>query len=125
MRRILPLLVAVLCLPAFAGDETKPWPQKGDTVYVAAPLAGFSPGSVVGYKAPDIPAIDACAPVTVKKAAEVLVVLDDTGNTRRITGWSGRVHATAQECRAQIASEGLPRVKTSGGYRYEIHAPSL
>jgi len=124
-----PILVLLFLsiIPTLA-DE-KPWPQKGDTVYIGARLSGFSPMTVMipgmgGGKMPDIPALEPCSPTTVKKRAKdgsMTLVKDDDGNDRKLLGnWDSHLHRVGGACREQIKSADLPRVKATGGYRYEL-----
>jgi hypothetical protein len=110
--------------------EAKPWPQKGDTVYVSAKLEGFTPMTWMaggyGGKMPDVPTLEPCEPMTVRKAAvedgDTITVKDDMGHTRKLeeSGWRTRMHRTEAECRATIKEAGAARVKSAGGYRYKL-----
>jgi len=118
-----------LALPALAGESPKPWPQKGDTVYVAARLSGSNAVTLIvpgigGGKMPDVPTLEPCSPVTVRKVGSsgtTVIVQDDDRHERRLDGpWAPALAKTAGECRQIVESLGLPRVKSRGGYRYEI-----
>jgi hypothetical protein len=131
MRRLLlqTAIILGLCLPASAADEEKPWPQKGDTVYVSARLAGFDPMMIIvggyGGTMPGVPTLEPCEPMTVRKATtgdgDTITIKDDMGNTRKLEGgWLTRMHRTEAECRATIKEIGAARVKSAGGYRYKL-----
>lgn len=111
-----------------AEDAEKPWPQKGDTVYVSAKLEGFDPAMVMvggyGTKAPAIPTLEPCAPTTLRSRSDEgdhFTTRDDMHNDRKLFGeWLPRLHKTAKECQAQIQSSGLPRVQMKGGLKYTL-----
>lgn len=122
MKKIALLLVVPLLLAADAA-----WPKKGDVVYVAAALSGFSPGMVMaggfGAKAPDVPALEPCAPLTVRRhSEEATIARDDNGNDRKLVGddWAGRLYRSAGECADRMKADGPPRVQGSGGYVYRL-----
>lgn len=128
MKRSAVLIALSVCLPVLA-EEAKPWPQKGDTVYVSAKLAGFNPLTLIvpgvgGGKMPDVPELPECSPLTVKSAVDEqgeLTAKDDLGNKRKLAGaWLARLHRSREECREKIEREGLPRVQSRGGWRYEL-----
>ena len=125
---IVVLALLILTAPSILAADEKPWPQKGDTIFIAAKLEGFNNPMVMvggyGAKMPDVPTLDACAPTTLRSRsdeADRFTVRDDMHNDRKLIGeWLPRLHKTAKECQAQIQSSGLPRVQMVGGSKYTL-----
>ncbi|HEU4402075.1 MAG TPA: hypothetical protein VFT43_08215 [Candidatus Polarisedimenticolia bacterium] len=120
MRRSVALMPLLILFPALAAD--RPWPAKGDSVYVAASLKGIqNPRLVSGASLKyDMPA---CARLTVTKADPkklAWVVADPLGNNERLEGaWTAWMFKTEAECKTQTSARGEPRV-TQSGATYQI-----
>jgi hypothetical protein len=108
MRRALAVVaLALLALPALA-EEPKPWPQKGDTVFLPAEISttrhvyttGSDPGLVI--------TVPACAPMEVRgdPVPEKIVAEDQSrGVAFPICGeWRKWVRPTLKECKQLAAS---------------------
>lgn len=120
MRRLWIVALVPLLLAA-----DKPWPQKGDTVFVAAPLAGANITMILGMKMPDAPAIEACAPLTLQKRADddaFFLAKDDQGHNRKLIGkeWINRIYRAQSDCLRRTELFGVPRVQSEGGYTYRL-----
>lgn len=103
MKSLIPSLVAVLCLPAFAGDE-KPWPQKGAAVFVPGDLTGQVAVESSSGGRMEIVTVPACAPLWTFRAPkpDKVTVADATrGATFTLCGeWSEWIAPTLEACRA-------------------------
>jgi len=116
-----PILVLVFLstIPTLA-DE-KPWPQKGDTIFVSARLLGMTSAAVAGFQLPDMPTIEACEPLIFRKQStdgRTTIIKDHIGYDRKLRGaWRTYIHKTVRECSAHEKPEF---VKFSRGYLYEL-----
>lgn len=113
--KALPLLALLLALPAFADD----WPQKGDTVFVAADLHQRIPGVIVFSgpailsKGPVVSDVSACSPLVRSWAANRYK--DQDGRLHILAGdWSPYLTPTLAACREAVALRGVPAVSTKG-----------
>jgi hypothetical protein len=119
--RTLPILALLfLALPAFAAD----WPQRGDTVFVAARLEQRIPGMLVAVGGAFVmsPPVDSdlgiCAPLVRSWSASRFK--DASARLHILAGdWTPYLKRTRGECRAAIAANGLPSV-VSKGVRHEV-----
>lgn len=99
MRPLALLSALALALPALAGDAPAPWPQKGDTIYVAAVLPAVSMASYAGSKLADLPELPACSPLDVGYRKKRIGCGDASGSSRILEGdWQGSVFASREEC---------------------------
>jgi hypothetical protein len=117
-------LVLSVSFPLFAADEAS-WPQKGDTVYLAAALEAAPWAHMSGVKMPDYPAFEACAPATMRKRDrdDLFLIRDDGGRDRKLKGeWLPRLHRNQSDCRTDMEKNGQPRVKRAG-YIYTLVVP--
>lgn len=115
MKTLLAPLVAVLCLSAVLAEEPKPWPQKGDTVYVPGELSGlFGAPPLVQFNTITVPA---CAPLNVAfqpKPTKFYVRDEARGAAFRLCdGWSDWVLQTRDAC---IAAKPVTFEKKDGCY---------
>ena len=103
-------------LPFLLGAD-KPWPQKGDVIYVSADLVSVTTEvarRAVVYPFAESP-LAACIPVTVRKLGDELVAVQDpAGNGEWLRGpWAPRLHRSESECRAYLQAHGQPRIVRS------------
>jgi len=110
-------------VPAEAAPSATPealWPEKGDTVYLSAKLAGRSAPIMLGLKIPDLLPLDACLAVRILKRtgdSNFFRVKDESGERMLEGPWLSRMHRTAEECRQVLAKSGQPHIEAKG-YRY-------
>lgn len=119
-------LMLLAFVPLLLAADAVPWPQKGDTVYVAATLTAVVQGSTVYGGPPTTSTVRACLPmtfVTVRpadkyssdgvswelQAAPVLSV-GLSGS-----GWKDRLHRTEADCHADVEKRGEPTTIIAGG----------
>lgn len=101
MKPLTLVLTVMVCLPALA-DEPKPWPQKGDTVYVASELNGiFGAPPVMQYVQVRVPA---CLPLSARfqPKPDSLILGDDTGRGgvfKFCAGWEAWIYSTQAQCK--------------------------
>jgi len=96
-------LCLLMATAALAADEPKPWPQKGNTVFVAATLIG---------RWKDTPA---CAESVVRKAKAGRIEIE-TYSVALINvldgDWTAMLFRSQDECRQAIAQRGEPKVRS-------------
>jgi hypothetical protein len=110
MKRAAAVCLLALCLPALAA-EPKPWPQKGDTVFVPGELAGqFLTEMTLTGEMHNV-TVPACAPLQVSFAPkpDKITVVDIARNAYfPLCGeWKGWVTQIAAECKKAVASAPL------------------
>jgi hypothetical protein len=95
-------LAALLCLALFGpalADDPKPWPQKGDIVYVAAVLPAVSMPIEQGEKLADLLELPACSPLDVGFHKKRIGFGDASGSARILEGdWKRAMFASREEC---------------------------
>jgi hypothetical protein len=95
--RILLLTLAV-ALPVLA-DE-KPWPQKGDTVYVVGELTGlFGLPPAIQFNSITVPACDPVTVATRPKPNKLLIRNEARGAAFQLcAGWESLLHQKREAC---------------------------
>jgi hypothetical protein len=114
MRPIVVVLVLAVS-SVVAGEESreaeeKPWPQKGDTVYVSATLV-LESGTPFETLLSDVPA---CVPLRVVKTKDQALQVKPPNSgiwkIRLVGPWSGHLHASRKECSGAFGDEGQPTI---------------
>jgi hypothetical protein len=115
------LLVICTVVPA---AKNKPWPAKGDTVYVSAYLVQVHwTGPIFFLEVPPIVGpVPSCEPSRVKKANpkrgrwEIRALIQKGYHNYSILKgpWLSRMHRTAEECEAYFKEYGQPDIERSG-----------
>ncbi len=107
--------LALLLLLPFLLDADKPWPQKGDTVYLAAELHEHTPALPLMGGEPDVN-LAACVPL--RCMGEHIFGLgfrDDRGSIHSLKGdWTAYLYRESEPCKAAVQKNGLPRVEAKG-----------
>lgn len=125
MNRAIACLAALglLCAIAFAADE-KPWPQKGDKIYVSVPLR-ITQLNPITFNRREW-RLDACEAVTVTRSAG-----DDAPIYFRTNGaesscfkgdWSSRMHRTKEACAETVKSGSPVRADAKHGLCFYLEA---
>lgn len=125
------LLCLVVVVPALAADG-KPWPQKGDTVYVSAAIQARLSEYTGVASSPGQVAIKACVPLTVahRRAGGSSPGWGMESAERLYAGfrgerWPERFHHTESECREALSRLGEAAVVgTEGVNVYSPGAPA-
>lgn len=113
--------LSLLALLPFLLAADKPWPQKGDTVYVASEIHESFPALPLLGSSPDVD-LQACVPLTAMSSA--LRLRDDRGRDHKLMGdWSKRLHRDRESCMAQVQRDGLPLVRSSY-FRHYLVTPA-
>jgi hypothetical protein len=101
MKRFSLVVALLVCLPVLAADEAKPWPQKGDTVFVAGDLTGsfMSMSLVLGWTTITAPA---CVPMTVAfspKPSKAIIRDESRGAAFQLCGeWRTWLSKSRADC---------------------------
>lgn len=119
MRITASLALLLFALPVLAADD-KPWPQKGDTVYVSLALSSSTPAMPLpgGMLQPRSVPVDVCMPLLVKKAsgeADRFILETPIRLTMRLDGeWTPLFHRSKAECDDATAHQKAPQTISSG-----------
>ncbi len=112
-RTVVVLALLALFLPAAAAD--KPWPIKGDVVFVSAELVNviFQVVIIGGSVNKESP-VPACLTMTVRKvkAKKPTIIVgpaSGAGSMRLDGDWRDRIHSSRPECEKYLATHGQPR----------------
>jgi hypothetical protein len=111
----LALLLVLVALPAAAADD-KPWPQRGDTVYVAAALPALNMPMDFGGKRSDLSELRPCTPTEFSRMQSKRVVLiDRSGGIRWLEGeWGDRLFKSEDACRKLVPADVKVQWRSSG-----------
>lgn len=106
--------LALLCALPFLLAADK-WPQKGDTVYVAAELHEHYQGGLLSGGEPDVD-LKACVPLRRSWNFKGLPCFkDDRSISHCLDGdWTAHLFKIAADCTSAVAARGTPRVISHG-----------
>ena len=123
-RTVVVLALLALCLPAAAAD--KPWPVKGDVVFVSADLVYSAPGfSFTGGAADKESPVPSCIAMTVRKVKTakptwIVGPVAGAGTVRLDGDWTTRFHRDSASCETGLSVHGQPKI-TRAGWVHTIH----
>lgn len=125
MKRILIVLMALSVCPLFAAE--KPWPQKGDTIYISARLRWTVTVLLPGGPLHRDGTIEPCVPVTINRrvSEDRIYFRDEIGEGGRLEGdWRARLHRTTDECGSYLKVNGLPHVEADAASFRLVEQPA-